>query len=78
MIVTYDYIIYILGYTNKIEYIKAATTILISNISDITQEEKIGRSDFGPTLTSWVQTQQRRHPGTLLSLVVIDIEQYFR
>uniref|UniRef100_A0A3Q2E6L5 Essential meiotic structure-specific endonuclease 1 n=1 Tax=Cyprinodon variegatus TaxID=28743 RepID=A0A3Q2E6L5_CYPVA len=37
-----------------------------------------GRSDCSPTLTSWVQGQQRRHPAKTLSLAVIDLENYFR
>ncbi|XP_032397897.1 crossover junction endonuclease EME1 [Etheostoma spectabile] len=39
------------------------------------QEERHG---CGPTLTSWVQEQQRRRPGNILSLAVIDLEKYFR
>uniref|UniRef100_A0A673AIX2 Essential meiotic structure-specific endonuclease 1 n=1 Tax=Sphaeramia orbicularis TaxID=375764 RepID=A0A673AIX2_9TELE len=35
-------------------------------------------SEFGPTLTSWVQELQKRHPDKVLSLVVIDLEKYFR
>ncbi|XP_040922599.1 crossover junction endonuclease EME1 [Toxotes jaculatrix] len=50
----------------------------ITLIYSYTQEERHGRSDSGPTLTSWVQEQQRRHPGKILSLVVIDMEKYFR
>lgn len=42
------------------------------------QEERHGRCGSGPTLTSWVQEQQRRNPGKTLSLVVIDLEKYFR
>ncbi|XP_042371163.1 crossover junction endonuclease EME1-like, partial [Plectropomus leopardus] len=42
------------------------------------QEERHGRPGSGPTLTSWVQEQQRRHPTKILSLVVIDLEKYFR
>lgn len=42
------------------------------------QEERNGGSCYGPTLTSWVQEQQRRNLGKTLSLVVIDLEKYFR
>ncbi|XP_034715745.1 crossover junction endonuclease EME1 [Etheostoma cragini] len=42
------------------------------------QEERHGRSGCAPTLTSWVQEQQRRRPGNVLSLAVIDLEKYFR
>ncbi|XP_062269701.1 crossover junction endonuclease EME1 [Platichthys flesus] len=49
-----------------------------SLIHSYVQEERHGRSDANPTLTSWVQDQQRRNPGKLLSLVVIDMEKYFR
>ncbi|XP_035000823.2 crossover junction endonuclease EME1 [Hippoglossus stenolepis] len=49
-----------------------------SLIHSYVQEERHGRSDSNPTLTSWVQEQQRRNPGKLLSLVVIDMEKYFR
>ncbi|XP_060951572.1 crossover junction endonuclease EME1 [Limanda limanda] len=49
-----------------------------SLIHSYVQEERHGRSDANPTLTSWVQEQQRRNPGKLLSLVVIDMEKYFR
>ncbi|KAM6897448.1 crossover junction endonuclease EME1 [Xenentodon cancila] len=42
------------------------------------QEERHGRADCGPTLTSWVQEQQRRHPSKTLSLAVIELEKYFR
>uniref|UniRef100_A0A8C9XNK2 Essential meiotic structure-specific endonuclease 1 n=1 Tax=Sander lucioperca TaxID=283035 RepID=A0A8C9XNK2_SANLU len=40
--------------------------------------QRHGRSCCGPTLTSWVQEQQRRRPGNILSLAVIDLEKYFR
>ncbi|XP_018543909.1 crossover junction endonuclease EME1 [Lates calcarifer] len=50
----------------------------ITLIHSYIQEERPGRSDSGPTLTSWVQQQQRRHPGKILSLVVVDMEKYFR
>lgn len=42
------------------------------------QEERHGRVNPDPTLTSWVQDQQRRNPGKILSLVVVDLEKYFR
>ncbi|XP_010791160.1 crossover junction endonuclease EME1, partial [Notothenia coriiceps] len=32
----------------------------------------------GPTLSSWVQQHQTRHPTKTLSLVVLDLEKYFR
>ncbi|KAI4799479.1 hypothetical protein KUCAC02_016901 [Chaenocephalus aceratus] len=32
----------------------------------------------GPTLSSWVQQHQTRHPAKTLSLVVLDLEKYFR
>ncbi|XP_034534573.1 crossover junction endonuclease EME1 [Notolabrus celidotus] len=51
---------------------------LITLINNYIQEERLGRSDSGPSLTSWVQERQRRHPGKTLSLVVIDLEKYFR
>uniref|UniRef100_H2MIJ9 Essential meiotic structure-specific endonuclease 1 n=1 Tax=Oryzias latipes TaxID=8090 RepID=H2MIJ9_ORYLA len=41
-------------------------------------EQKVGRSDSGPTLTAWVQQQQRRQPRKTLSLAVIELEKYFR
>uniref|UniRef100_UPI0037E8AABB crossover junction endonuclease EME1 n=1 Tax=Semicossyphus pulcher TaxID=241346 RepID=UPI0037E8AABB len=50
----------------------------ITLIHNYIQEERQGRSDLGPTLTSWVQEQQRRHPDKILTLVVIDMEKYFR
>lgn len=31
-----------------------------------------------PSLTSWLQEQQRRNPGKLLRVVVVDLEKYFR
>uniref|UniRef100_A0A3P9JCL2 Essential meiotic structure-specific endonuclease 1 n=1 Tax=Oryzias latipes TaxID=8090 RepID=A0A3P9JCL2_ORYLA len=40
--------------------------------------QKVGRSDSGPTLTAWVQQQQRRQPRKTLSLAVIELEKYFR
>uniref|UniRef100_A0A3Q1FAR1 Essential meiotic structure-specific endonuclease 1 n=1 Tax=Acanthochromis polyacanthus TaxID=80966 RepID=A0A3Q1FAR1_9TELE len=40
--------------------------------------QRHGRSDCGPTLTSWVGDQQRRNPGKILSLVVIELEKFFR
>lgn len=51
-----------------------------SNITlfHVTQEERNGSSLCGPTLTSWVEGQQKRHPDKDLSLVVIDLEKYFR
>ncbi|XP_029383928.1 crossover junction endonuclease EME1 [Echeneis naucrates] len=50
------------------------TTLIHSYV----QEERHGWSDSGPTLTLWVQQQQRNNPGKTLSLVVIDMEKYFR
>ncbi|XP_047464357.1 crossover junction endonuclease EME1 [Mugil cephalus] len=49
----------------------------ITLIHSYIQEERLGRSEC-PTLTSWVQEQQRRHPGKILSLAVIELEKYFR
>uniref|UniRef100_A0A3Q3VRC7 ERCC4 domain-containing protein n=1 Tax=Mola mola TaxID=94237 RepID=A0A3Q3VRC7_MOLML len=40
--------------------------------------ERHDRYGCGPTLTSWVQEQQRRIPGKTLSLVIINMEKYFR
>ncbi|XP_041819037.1 crossover junction endonuclease EME1 [Chelmon rostratus] len=51
---------------------------IITLIHSHVQEERHGSSASGPTLTSWVQEQQRCHPGKTLSLVVIDLEKYFR
>ncbi|XP_071318527.1 crossover junction endonuclease EME1 isoform X2 [Trachinotus anak] len=51
---------------------------VITLIHSYIQEERHGRSDSAHTLTSWVQQQQRLHPGKILSLVVIDMEKYFR
>lgn len=42
------------------------------------QEEGRGLCGSGPTLTSWVQQQQRRHVGKLLSLAVVELENHFR
>ncbi|XP_071779019.1 structure-specific endonuclease subunit EME1 [Centroberyx gerrardi] len=50
----------------------------ITLIHSYTQEQRHGRPDCGPTLTSWVQELQARHPGRILSLAVIDLEKYFR
>lgn len=50
----------------------------ITLIHNYVQNERHGRSDCGPTLTSWVQEQQRRHLGKTLSLAVIELEKYFR
>ncbi|KAM8837624.1 crossover junction endonuclease EME1 isoform 1-T3 [Spinachia spinachia] len=50
----------------------------ITLVHGYVQEGRRGRRDSGPTLTSWVQEQQRRHVGKLLSLAVIDLEKYFR
>ncbi|KAF7650979.1 hypothetical protein LDENG_00117510 [Lucifuga dentata] len=50
----------------------------ISLIHGHVQEHKHGRRGCGPNLTSWVQTLQRRHPDKILSLVVIDLDKYFR
>ncbi|KAF0025036.1 hypothetical protein F2P81_021917 [Scophthalmus maximus] len=49
-----------------------------SLIHSYIQEERHGGSDSGPTLTSWVQQRQGCNPGKNLSLVVIDMEKYFR
>ncbi|XP_051272761.1 crossover junction endonuclease EME1 [Dicentrarchus labrax] len=51
---------------------------IITLIHSYIQEERHGGPGSGPTLTSWVQEQQRRNPGKTLSLVVIDMEKYFR
>uniref|UniRef100_A0A3B5BJ47 Essential meiotic structure-specific endonuclease 1 n=1 Tax=Stegastes partitus TaxID=144197 RepID=A0A3B5BJ47_9TELE len=40
--------------------------------------QRHGSSHHGLTLTSWVQDQQRRNPGKTLSLVVIELEKFFR
>ncbi|XP_037835527.1 crossover junction endonuclease EME1 isoform X2 [Kryptolebias marmoratus] len=50
----------------------------ITLICNYIQEARHGRSDCGPTLTTWVQQQQRRHPSKVLSLAVIELEKYFR
>ncbi|KAM9425899.1 crossover junction endonuclease EME1 [Pholidichthys leucotaenia] len=50
----------------------------VTLIHSYIQEERHGWSDRGPTLTSWVQEQQRRHPTKTLSLVVIELEKYFK
>ncbi|XP_067345270.1 crossover junction endonuclease EME1 isoform X2 [Channa argus] len=50
----------------------------ITLIHSYIQEERNGKSDSGPTLTSWVQEQRSRNPGKVLSLVVTDLEKYFR
>ncbi|XP_054455237.1 crossover junction endonuclease EME1 [Anoplopoma fimbria] len=50
----------------------------ITLIHGYAQEERLGGSGSGPTLTSWVQEQQRRCPSKVLSLAVIDLEKYFR
>ncbi|XP_074519537.1 structure-specific endonuclease subunit EME1 [Halichoeres trimaculatus] len=50
----------------------------ITLINNYVQEERQGRSESGPSLTSWVQERQKRHPDKILSLVVIDLEKYFR
>ncbi|XP_013886619.1 crossover junction endonuclease EME1 isoform X2 [Austrofundulus limnaeus] len=42
------------------------------------QEARHGRSDCGPTLTTWIQQQQRTHPNKTLSLAVMELEKYFR
>uniref|UniRef100_A0A3Q2QDN9 Essential meiotic structure-specific endonuclease 1 n=1 Tax=Fundulus heteroclitus TaxID=8078 RepID=A0A3Q2QDN9_FUNHE len=44
----------------------------------LTQEERHSGSEHSPTLTSWVQGQQRRHPSRTLSLAVVELENYFR
>ncbi|KAK5876333.1 hypothetical protein CesoFtcFv8_025699 [Champsocephalus esox] len=41
------------------------------------QEQRHGAGS-GPTLSSWVQQHQTRHPAKTLSLVVLDLEKYFR
>ncbi|KAM8876804.1 crossover junction endonuclease EME1 isoform 1-T2 [Synchiropus picturatus] len=50
----------------------------ITLIHSYVQEERHGRSECSPTLTSWVQAHQRRQPDKILSLVVVDLEKYFR
>ncbi|MEQ2314520.1 hypothetical protein AMECASPLE_012936 [Ameca splendens] len=50
----------------------------ITLIHNYIQEERHSRSDCSPTLTTWVQGQQRRHPDKNLSLAVIELENYFR
>ncbi|KAM4715355.1 crossover junction endonuclease EME1 isoform 2-T2 [Anableps anableps] len=50
----------------------------ITLIHNYVQEERHSRSACSPTLTSWVQEQQRRHPNKRLSLAVIELENYFR
>ncbi|XP_041830449.1 crossover junction endonuclease EME1 isoform X2 [Melanotaenia boesemani] len=50
----------------------------ITLIHNYIQNERRGRSECGPTLTSWVQDQQRRNPTKTLSLAVVELEKYFR
>ncbi|KAM4524551.1 crossover junction endonuclease EME1 isoform 3-T4 [Odontesthes bonariensis] len=50
----------------------------ITLIHNYIQQERHGRSDCSPTLRSWVEEQQRRHPSKTLSLAVIELEKYFR
>ncbi|KAK2821067.1 hypothetical protein Q5P01_024026 [Channa striata] len=57
---------------------QVAVDDFITLIHSYIQEERHGKSDSGPTLTSWVQEQQTCNPGKVLSLVVIDLEKYFR
>lgn len=42
------------------------------------QKERYGRCDCGPTLTSWVQEQQRRNSNKTLRVVVINLDKYIR
>ncbi|XP_028990277.1 crossover junction endonuclease EME1 isoform X2 [Betta splendens] len=49
----------------------------ITLIHSYIQKELCGRSISDPTLTSWVQEQQKRSPGKILSLVVINLEKYY-
>ncbi|XP_035998236.1 crossover junction endonuclease EME1 isoform X2 [Fundulus heteroclitus] len=50
----------------------------ITLVHNYVQEERHSGSDNSPTLTSWVQGQQRRHPSRTLSLAVVELENYFR
>ncbi|XP_037546752.1 crossover junction endonuclease EME1 [Nematolebias whitei] len=50
----------------------------ITLVHNYIQETRHGRSACGPTLTTWVQQQQRKLPAKVLSLAVIELEQYFR
>ncbi|XP_076008231.1 structure-specific endonuclease subunit EME1 isoform X2 [Genypterus blacodes] len=50
----------------------------ITLIHSYVQEQRHYQSDCGPTLTSWVAALQRHHPDKILSLVVIDLEKYYR
>ncbi|XP_056152666.1 crossover junction endonuclease EME1 [Lampris incognitus] len=50
----------------------------ITLIHSYTEKQKYGAADYAPTLTSWVQDLQARNPDKILSLVVIDLENYFR
>ncbi|XP_077959121.1 uncharacterized protein eme1 isoform X3 [Gasterosteus aculeatus] len=50
----------------------------ITLVHGYVQEEGRGLCGSGPTLTSWVQQQQRRHVGKLLSLAVVELENHFR
>lgn len=64
-------------------FIDCIVYLIISKIFSHTlhfamQEERHGRISSDPTLTAWVQDQQRRNPGKILSLVVVDLEKYFR
>lgn len=42
------------------------------------QQERHGRVDVCPTLTSWVQERQRQHPDKTLSLLVVGLDAYFK
>ncbi|XP_054913596.1 crossover junction endonuclease EME1 isoform X2 [Poeciliopsis prolifica] len=50
----------------------------VTLIHNYIREERHSGSACSPTLTSWVQEQQRRHPDKRLSLAVIGLESYFR
>ncbi|KAI4900299.1 hypothetical protein NFI96_010578, partial [Prochilodus magdalenae] len=50
-----------------------------SMVHNYTQEQRCGRTlDCGISLTSWILRLMARNPGRNLSLVVIDIEKYFK
>ncbi|CAL8262555.1 unnamed protein product [Arctogadus glacialis] len=50
----------------------------IALVHNYTQEQRHGRTGQSPGLSCWVQEQQTRNPGRIISLAVVDLEKHYR
>ncbi|CAN9508862.1 unnamed protein product [Ophioblennius macclurei] len=71
--------------TGEAECVPEAQVVMQMTVEDFitlihgnVQEQKSGCSGSNPSLTSWIQQRQKQQPEKLLSLVVIELDKYFK